>query len=529
MSERTTPNIYSKKIIRNFLLNRIKYFGFEYTNRRTINVFVNIIEKYTENLIKNAQRLSLHADRLYLTHYDIFTYLQLKNFDLNGVVRYVKKLPKTQFDQVENVPFPVQIEPENIKSNPNLSLLTLSPNSIKKFFDIDDDDIFENVDNVLKSPTNFKQYNTTQNVNDVYTIATDSHIVDFNKDQELYQKLSKGALKNVNILSSSIIDEDGKNLGYRFCLNMTSSSPNIPNKFKSIKISNVKKDVVEIVPKEDIFSKIPIFKEQVVNFDIPIVPDVKSNDVKVEENVIERIPLPKLKIKISLPVKNIGTENEISKKRKKPLVIESVDVKPVVNLNYIPKLTIKPPPIKKLKISFKKPKSPRIKEQDTVIVYICPCCLKEDDGSPMIACDRCFEWYHWACVGIFSEPPNDEKWFYETNLSVNLNKLEKIPESWDTLAKLDGCFNPFHVKMDMRKWGTFENPTVITSIYNQRLIGCACEENSKDIKWMFIQNGLPKQCQCDHWFKLVKILDEKKDFQRITKRKNEIKLLRRKI
>jgi len=28
-------------------------------------------------------------------------------------------------------------------------------------------------------------------------------------------------------------------------------------------------------------------------------------------------------------------------------------------------------------------------------IWICPACSKPDDGSPMIGCDSCDEWYHW--------------------------------------------------------------------------------------------------------------------------------------
>lgn len=32
-------------------------------------------------------------------------------------------------------------------------------------------------------------------------------------------------------------------------------------------------------------------------------------------------------------------------------------------------------------------------------VWICPSCRKPDDGSPMIGCDECDDWYHWSCLG----------------------------------------------------------------------------------------------------------------------------------
>jgi len=44
-------------------------------------------------------------------------------------------------------------------------------------------------------------------------------------------------------------------------------------------------------------------------------------------------------------------------------------------------------------------------------IYYCPGCGKPDDGSPMIGCDKCDDWYHWPCVNIVEEPAEDEKWF----------------------------------------------------------------------------------------------------------------------
>lgn len=43
-------------------------------------------------------------------------------------------------------------------------------------------------------------------------------------------------------------------------------------------------------------------------------------------------------------------------------------------------------------------------------VWICPSCKQPDDGSPMIGCDICEEWYHWVCVGIKVDPEEDS-WF----------------------------------------------------------------------------------------------------------------------
>ena len=43
---------------------------------------------------------------------------------------------------------------------------------------------------------------------------------------------------------------------------------------------------------------------------------------------------------------------------------------------------------------------------------ICPVCRKDDsDNQPWIGCDLCDTWYHWLCVGIIREPPENQSWY----------------------------------------------------------------------------------------------------------------------
>ena len=59
-------------------------------------------------------------------------------------------------------------------------------------------------------------------------------------------------------------------------------------------------------------------------------------------------------------------------------------------------------------------------------IWICPACGKPDDGSPMIGCDgTCEAWYHWPCVGITKEPPDDEEWFCPNCAKKNKKKSTK--------------------------------------------------------------------------------------------------------
>ncbi|KAK0139002.1 Transcription initiation factor TFIID subunit 3 [Merluccius polli] len=58
-------------------------------------------------------------------------------------------------------------------------------------------------------------------------------------------------------------------------------------------------------------------------------------------------------------------------------------------------------------------------------IWICPGCNKPDDGSPMIGCDGCNDWYHWPCVGILAAPPEDQQWFCVKCASKKKDKKHK--------------------------------------------------------------------------------------------------------
>ncbi|XP_058502057.1 transcription initiation factor TFIID subunit 3 isoform X1 [Solea solea] len=58
-------------------------------------------------------------------------------------------------------------------------------------------------------------------------------------------------------------------------------------------------------------------------------------------------------------------------------------------------------------------------------IWICPGCNKPDDGSPMIGCDDCDDWYHWPCVGIHAAPPEDQSWFCVKCSSKKKDKKHK--------------------------------------------------------------------------------------------------------
>lgn len=58
-------------------------------------------------------------------------------------------------------------------------------------------------------------------------------------------------------------------------------------------------------------------------------------------------------------------------------------------------------------------------------IWICPACARPDDGSPMIGCDECDDWYHWVCVGIVVPPKEEESWYCTRCIAKRQGALAK--------------------------------------------------------------------------------------------------------
>lgn len=58
------------------------------------------------------------------------------------------------------------------------------------------------------------------------------------------------------------------------------------------------------------------------------------------------------------------------------------------------------------------------------------------------------------------------------------------------------------MKGQKRGPGTKDNPNIVPSMCDSRIIGCICEEDSTSVAWMWIHEGHPRRCECGHWFKL---------------------------
>jgi cytochrome c oxidase subunit 5b len=67
--------------------------------------------------------------------------------------------------------------------------------------------------------------------------------------------------------------------------------------------------------------------------------------------------------------------------------------------------------------------------------------------------------------------------------------------------------NPFNMKVVKRAAGTKDQPTMIPSAHDMRLVGCVCHEDAFYVNYMWLYSGEPKRCECGYWFKLCKAED----------------------
>merc|ERR1712042_107771 len=75
-------------------------------------------------------------------------------------------------------------------------------------------------------------------------------------------------------------------------------------------------------------------------------------------------------------------------------------------------------------------------------------------------------------------------------------------EKYELLAAQAGNDDPFFLKAQPRAEGTKECPTIIDAMDNFRMVGCVCNEEDTNIKWMWLCEGHPKRCMCGYWFEL---------------------------
>ncbi len=70
-------------------------------------------------------------------------------------------------------------------------------------------------------------------------------------------------------------------------------------------------------------------------------------------------------------------------------------------------------------------------------------------------------------------------------------------------ALVAGVEDPFNMKVQTGPVGTKDKPRLVPSMYEERIVGCICEEDQSYINWMVLKSGSAERCECGHWFQLV--------------------------
>ncbi|XP_030381146.1 cytochrome c oxidase subunit 5B, mitochondrial [Scaptodrosophila lebanonensis] len=75
----------------------------------------------------------------------------------------------------------------------------------------------------------------------------------------------------------------------------------------------------------------------------------------------------------------------------------------------------------------------------------------------------------------------------------------------EMLLREQGCSDPWSMVKGIRRGAGRENdPTPIPSAFDGRLVGCVCL-GDRFVKWMWLEKGNPKRCECGHYFVLKKV------------------------
>jgi len=75
-------------------------------------------------------------------------------------------------------------------------------------------------------------------------------------------------------------------------------------------------------------------------------------------------------------------------------------------------------------------------------------------------------------------------------------------EKKQLLAQLQGD-DRYEAKVYHMKAGTKQEPNLVPSHLDARLVGCICEPDQQYVSYMWVRKDEPKRCSCGHWFKLV--------------------------
>lgn len=74
-------------------------------------------------------------------------------------------------------------------------------------------------------------------------------------------------------------------------------------------------------------------------------------------------------------------------------------------------------------------------------------------------------------------------------------------ERFEIAMKTKGYNDPYDMEpLLIPKSNSKEQPNVVLTLQDRRLIGCVCNEDTHHINYMWIFKGETKRCECGHWF-----------------------------
>lgn len=106
----------------------------------------------------------------------------------------------------------------------------------------------------------------------------------------------------------------------------------------------------------------------------------------------------------------------------------------------------------------------------------------------------------------------------EDSFKGNIAKKEgKVPdkgghavglERYEILCRMEGK-DPWEDSVSYypraKGFGTKANPVPVPSIFDRRLVGCICDEDTAQMQYFWLYKGEPKRCFCGHFFQLKEI------------------------
>ncbi|XP_023160750.1 cytochrome c oxidase subunit 5B, mitochondrial [Drosophila hydei] len=100
--------------------------------------------------------------------------------------------------------------------------------------------------------------------------------------------------------------------------------------------------------------------------------------------------------------------------------------------------------------------------------------------------------------GISTTPVCNKQLTDDMELATGIFKRE-------LMLRRAGCLDPWAMKKPMKRGAGRENdPTEVPSAFDGRLVGCLCL-GDRGAKWMWLEKGAPKRCECGHYFVLKNV------------------------